>query len=1201
MDLLSRWERAGVRRCSIMRIALTILCVAMLAGTLLGDEPKAVDYQSDIVPILARYCVGCHNADESNGGLAMHSFTALAKGGDNGPSIVVGKSSESRLFRLITGQDEPRMPPEDSPAPTQEQIGLIGRWIDSGAQPPPNPNEPIVFDPATPEIAPKSPPPRRIHSAAWSPDGKWLAIGRHGEVVLVDPQTGYIERTFTGIPGNVTCVSFNSDGSRLLAAGGRPGLDGVAVLWRIQNGAVVREFRRHGDSLYAARLSPDQSLLATAGYDKSILLWNANDGQVLHELKGHNDAVYSLAFRPDGKVLASASGDRTVKLWDALAGERLDTFSESLQDLHTVTFTPDGSRVLAAGADNRIRAWHVSSIAKEGTNAILESRYAHDGAILSLVVSPDGATIASSASNRTVKLWSGDTLRERKLLESQAEWANALAISPDSTQILVGRIDGTASIYATQSGEKIRDLLPSEKPPPPPLLARKQPIGVRRGCGVQVALAGEHLIKANQIRLSHGSLTAAIPVDAPRSDQSLSVELSAAADAPIGRHELVVVTPGGATAPLAVYVDALDQWNEPPSEVMKLPAGLWGTLAKQGESDSVRFEAKKGQTLVFDVSNEGGSKATLVLDVVGDDGRTLASARRVPELRDAPLVWSPPADGVYIAKVHDLAFAGSPEHFYRLTIGELPFITGVYPLVVPVGQETKVEWTGVHLPPDAGVVVKPTSPGEVPLAIDPSIYRFRQAPTLMAVPAVTMEIEPNDEPSNATLLALPAEATGRFFSMAKRGAESRDTQDVDHYRFSAKSGEEWVFETESARRGLDVDTRLDILTSEGKPLERVWLAAVRDSYVEFRGLDAAQLEIRCKNWEEMELNEWMYMGGEVTKLFRHPRGPDSGFLFYSVAGRRRTYFDTTSTTHALEDPVYIVEPHPPGTELVPNGLPVFRLTYTNDDASGGQLGADSRLLFRAPADGEYLVRVVDTRGSTGAERAYRLIARRPAPDFQVSLSTRAPSVHRGSGREVSFTVQRIDGFEGAVDIDIPNLPAGLALSSPIHIEAGHESASAVLTASEDAAIPTPEALESLVWKASAHVRDATVTREFPGFASVQIVEKPGILVRVEPAHVTISPGSTATVKLWIERRGYEGRVQFEMPGLPHGVIVDNIGLNGILIREGENEREVFLAARPWVGRTDRPFFARANELDGQASPAVLLSVRPPEQVAKDSP
>ena len=60
------------------------------------------------------------------------------------------------------------------------------------------------------------------------------------------------------------------------------------------------------------------------------------------------------------------------------------------------------------------------------------------------------------------------------------------------------------------------------------------------------------------------------------------------------------------------------------------------------------------------------------------------------------------------------------------------------------------------------------------------------------------------------------------------------------------------------------------------------------------------------------------------------------------------------------------QPHPPGTKLIPNGLPVFTLFYENDDDGERELGTDSRLLFTAPADGTYLVRVTDSRGIGGA-------------------------------------------------------------------------------------------------------------------------------------------------------------------------------------------------------------------------------------------
>ena len=67
----------------------------------------------------------------------------------------------------------------------------------------------------------------------------------------------------------------------------------------------------------------------------------------------------------------------------------------------------------------------------------------------------------------------------------------------------------------------------------------------------------------------------------------------------------------------------------------------------------------------------------------------------------------------------------------------------------------------------------------------------------------------------------------------------------------------------------------------------------------------------------MQLNQYLYMQGDVCRLFQMPRGPDSQMDFYSRHGRRRNYFGTSATAHPLFQAVYIVEPHPPGTELVP--------------------------------------------------------------------------------------------------------------------------------------------------------------------------------------------------------------------------------------------------------------------------------------------
>jgi hypothetical protein len=328
-----------------------------------------------------------------------------------------------------------------------------------------------------------------------------------------------------------------------------------------------------------------------------------------------------------------------------------------------------------------------------------------------------------------------------------------------------------------------------------------------------------------------------------------------------------------------------------------------------------------------------------------------------------------------------------------------------------------------------------------------------------------------------------------------------------------------------------------------------------------------------------------------------PPGPDSGFNFYAIGGKRRLYFDTSATTHPLDEPCYIVEPHAPGTKLAPNGLPVFPLYYSNDDDGDRKLGRDSRLTFTAPAAGEYLVRVSDVRELGGERFAYRLIIREPTPDFTVSLGGANPTINAGSGKAITLSADRSDGFDGDIAVELSGLPPGLAVSSPIVIQAGHLDAKAVVYAAEDAPKPTAENWSQTKVVARAEAGGATVEKSVNNLGKLTLAEKPNLRVFLEPAELTITPGTTITATLRVQRNGFKDRVQFAVDNLPHGVIVDNIGLNGVLIPEGQDQRQIFLTAAKWVPETSRPFFAVANNAGAQASPPVLLHVRTGESVS----
>jgi WD40 repeat protein/mono/diheme cytochrome c family protein len=414
--------------------------------------PAAPDFTL-VQALFKKHCVECHASSDAENNLILETHASLMKGGDAGSPVLPGKSADSLLMKSLEGRDKVKiMPPGKKKKLEASELALIKAWIDGGAKPPAIATEPLR-ELVTPKIAPRVTPRKSIQSVAFAAQPNVIAVARYREVELRDADSGAVRHTLTGIRGNVNSVAFSTDGQWVAAAGGEPGLQGQAAIWRVADGSLVRKFEGHFDALYAVVLSPDAKLLATGSYDQKIKLWDTATGAEVRALTGHNGAVYGLAFRPDGKVLASASGDRTVKLWEIATGKRLDTFSQPTKEQYTVAFSPDGRRLVAGGVDNRIRLYAVSAGAVEGTNQLLESKFAHEGAVLRIVFASDGATLLSSAEDRTVKWWDATQLVERGHLDPQPDLAPGVAFTASNARFVVGRLDGSLQFFDAKTGQ----------------------------------------------------------------------------------------------------------------------------------------------------------------------------------------------------------------------------------------------------------------------------------------------------------------------------------------------------------------------------------------------------------------------------------------------------------------------------------------------------------------------------------------------------------------------------------------------------------------------------------------------------------------------------------------------------------------------------------------------------------------------------
>ena len=91
---------------------LAFIAIALVPNDVPAKE-AAPDFNSQIAPLLTKYCGGCHNEEEANGDLSLASFAALQNGGESGPAFTPGSAASSRMIQMLAGKLEPKMPPED--------------------------------------------------------------------------------------------------------------------------------------------------------------------------------------------------------------------------------------------------------------------------------------------------------------------------------------------------------------------------------------------------------------------------------------------------------------------------------------------------------------------------------------------------------------------------------------------------------------------------------------------------------------------------------------------------------------------------------------------------------------------------------------------------------------------------------------------------------------------------------------------------------------------------------------------------------------------------------------------------------------------------------------------------------------------------------------------------------------------------------
>ncbi len=131
----------------------------------------------------------------------------------------------------------------------------------------------------------------------------------------------------------------------------------------------------HDEEVSVVKVSPNEKLIASAGYDKVVKIWNSYDLSAMNTLSGHKRAVTDLSFSKYAKVLATSSTDKTIKIWNLSDFTCINTLEGHLASVLRVQWVYYGTHIVSAGADGLVKFWNIK------TSECINTINAHEGKI----------------------------------------------------------------------------------------------------------------------------------------------------------------------------------------------------------------------------------------------------------------------------------------------------------------------------------------------------------------------------------------------------------------------------------------------------------------------------------------------------------------------------------------------------------------------------------------------------------------------------------------------------------------------------------------------------------------------------------------------------------------------------------------------------------------------------------------------------
>lgn len=150
-----------------------------------------------------------------------------------------------------------------------------------------------------------------INDVCFSPDGRYaISASSDKTLKMWNIQNEKLLRTYTGHKGKVNVVCFGANQNTFVSADN----EGFIIFWNVDKQVPEKKFKAHNGAIRAIDFGYDGAFLVSEGNDKSIKIWNSSNGDLINRIN-HEYEINSIAISPDNTVLASAGRENEIYLW----------------------------------------------------------------------------------------------------------------------------------------------------------------------------------------------------------------------------------------------------------------------------------------------------------------------------------------------------------------------------------------------------------------------------------------------------------------------------------------------------------------------------------------------------------------------------------------------------------------------------------------------------------------------------------------------------------------------------------------------------------------------------------------------------------------------------------------------------------------------------------------------------------------------